>query len=132
MRQLIIVLASVLALTGPVKAQTNPIQSVITEQLRAFQADDFATAFTFASPMIQQIFGDPERFGAMVKNGYPMVWRPSDVKFGKFFTNGGRFVQIVYLTDQAGRSFEAAYEMVETDGIWEINGVSIREADIGA
>lgn len=116
----------------PVSAQEDQIQSVITKQLQAFQADDFETAFTFASPMIQGIFRDPARFGEMVRNGYPMVWRPADVQFGPMQTDGPRPVQIVYLTDGAGRLFEAQYEMIETEDGWEINGVAIRPADLGA
>jgi hypothetical protein len=56
----------------------NPaIETTIQNQLNAFIADDFATAFTFASPNIKGIFGTPENFGAMVTQGYPMVHRPA-------------------------------------------------------
>ena len=41
-------------------------------------------------------------------------------------------VKTVFFTDQNGRSFEGAYEMVETPEGWRINGVQIREADVGA
>lgn len=113
---------------GPADA----IRQVITKQLLAFQADDFETAFTFASPTIQGIFQNPERFGAMVRNGYPMVWRPADVQFGGLDSRGGRQVQTVFLTGQDGRLYEAVYEMVLTGDGWEINGVAIRPADLGA
>ena len=46
-----------------------------------FLQDDFATAFTFASPNIQGIFGTHQNFGQMVRSGYPMVWRPADVQY---------------------------------------------------
>ena len=52
------------------------IESVISKQIEAFRADDFATAFTFASPNIRSMFGTPDNFGVMVRRGYPMVWRP--------------------------------------------------------
>lgn len=133
MRFIIILMTGLLLATAPVKAQNEDIQGVITQQLQAFQADDFEKAFTYASPMIQSIFRNPERFGQMVRNGYPMVWRPADVQFGKTVFRAGRILQIVYLTDQAGRTFEAQYEMIETEGKgWEINGVAITEADLGA
>ena len=35
------------------------IREVISDQIAAFEADDFATAFTFASPAIREIFGTP-------------------------------------------------------------------------
>ena len=43
-----VLLAVCLAL--PVAAQEEPIRNTIQSQIEAFQADDFARAFTFASP----------------------------------------------------------------------------------
>ena len=54
---------------------------MISKQIEAFKADDFDTAFSFASPMIQRMFGSASTFGEMVQNGYPMVWRPAEVRF---------------------------------------------------
>jgi hypothetical protein len=104
------------------------IRAVITAQLEAFQRDDFAHAFTFASPMIQGIFGTPENFGRMVRNGYPMVWRPAEVEMGGLNSFGGRLYQDVILRDGSGRYYVAEYEMIEVEGAWRINGVRIREA----
>lgn len=126
------VLCLMLVLALPARAQTDEIRGVITSQLQAFQKDDFATAFTFASPMIKQMFGNPERFGTMVQQGYPMVWRPADVKFGGLNTFEGRTVQTVFFTDQGGQVFEASYEMIETGAGWQINGVTLKKAGLGA
>ena len=82
--------------------------------------------------MIKSIFKTPGNFGAMVRNGYPMVWRPSDVRFGALQQIGESQLQTVFLTDEQGRSFEAAYEMIETPNGWQINGVAVREVDLGA
>ena len=120
------------ALAVPVAAQQSAIEKVISSQLSAFEAGDLETAFSFASPAIKQLFKSPERFGQMVQRGYPMVWRPADVRFGPIRTEGGRTVQIVFFTDQAGQLFEAAYEMIETEKGWQINGVQLREGDLGA
>ena len=57
------------------------IRSVIEAQLAAFQADDGETAFGFASPTIQEMFGNPTNFLAMVKAGYMPVYRPREVRF---------------------------------------------------
>lgn len=111
-------------------AQSDDIQGVITSQVEAFQADDLDRAFSFASPNIRQMFKSPDRFGTMVEHGYPMVWRPSSMKFGDIKGDDGRKVQIVYYTDSAGRAYEAAYEMILFKGRWLINGVAIREADL--
>ena len=106
------------------------IRDVISDQIEAFRADDVDTAFSFASPKIRDQFGNPNRFGAMVRDGYPMVWRPADVRFGGLQDQGGgRKLQGVIVTDQAGALHLLDYEMVPLDGGWRINGVRLRPAD---
>ncbi|MEM9428732.1 MAG: DUF4864 domain-containing protein [Pseudomonadota bacterium] len=102
------------------------IQKVISDQITAFLADDFATAFTFASPNIKRMFGTPDNFGRMVRQGYPMVHRPSEVEFAGLAERNGRMVQTVILTDGSGTLHFLDYEMVETDAGWQINGVWLR------
>ncbi len=81
---------------------TADIRAVISDQIAAFRVDDVATAFGFASPSIRQMFGSPENFGQMVRSGYPMVWRPADVRFSALVERDGRKVQSVMVTDRAG------------------------------
>lgn len=102
------------------------IETVISSQFTAFQENDVAEAFTFASPMIQSMFGSPERFGQMVKSGYPMVWRPRDVSFTCLTERDGQFFQSMLITDAAGKKHSLDYEMIETDAGWLINGVFFR------
>jgi hypothetical protein len=106
---------------------------VISDQIAAFRADDFATAFSFASPNIKRLFGTSERFGEMVRSGYPMVWRPADVRFSDLQKRGGRTVQDVLVIDQAGAPHLLEYQMIETEAGWQIDGVRVRRAgDVGA
>lgn len=73
-----------LAFAGPAIAQDDAaIEGVIRQQLDAFLAGDVDTAWGYASPEIQRLFGNPENFGRMVERGYPMVWAPGDVRFGR-------------------------------------------------
>ena len=104
------------------------IEDVISRQVEAFQADDFATAFGFASPGIQSMFRTPDNFGAMVRNGYPMVWRPEDVTFGDLRRLGGALWQKVIVTDGDGRVFVLDYRMEQVGGAWRIAGVQILPA----
>ena len=109
------------------------IETTIRSQIDAFLADDFATAFTFASPNIQGLFGSPDRFGAMVRQGYPMVWRPSDVQFLDLREMNGRLWQRVMVRDAAGTFHVLDYQMIEADGRWRINGVQLlRALGVGA
>ena len=117
----------------PAAAQEKPIQDTIQNQLNAFQADDFATAFTYASPNIKGIFGTPENFGAMVSEGYPMVHRPAAVKMLELREVAGNLWQRVMITDEAGKTHMLDYQMVETPEGWQINGVQLlRAPDVGA
>jgi len=116
----------------PALAQEEPIRKTIQSQLDAFQVDDFARAFTFASPNIKGIFGTAENFGAMVKNGYPMVHRPAEVQMGELREVAGNLWQRVRIIDQAGRGHLLDYMMIETPEGWQINAVQLLPApDIG-
>jgi hypothetical protein len=112
-------------LAMPAIAQEAPIQNTIQSQLNAFMADDFATAFTFASPTIKGMFGTSENFGMMVQKGYPMVHRPADVTMLELREVAGNLWQRVMITDQQGRTHLLDYQMVETPDGWQINGVQL-------
>jgi hypothetical protein len=109
------------------------IEATIQNQIAAFRAEDFARAFTYASPMIKGMFGTAERFGAMVQNGYPMVANPGAVRMLELRNVAGGLWQRVMVTDQAGRTHLLDYQMVETPEGWQINAVQLLpEAGVGA
>ncbi|MCV6592833.1 MAG: DUF4864 domain-containing protein [Silicimonas sp.] len=109
------------------------IEATIDAQIGAFLEDDFARAFTFASPGIQGMFGSAERFGQMVRQGYPMVWRPGEVEFLELRNFRGALWQRVQIRDQAGRVHVLDYQMIETGEGWRINGVQLLpEPDVSA
>ena len=119
-----VIYALFLAIGLATSAQADDVQDVISQQLEAFKADDFATAFSFASPAIKGIFGTPERFGMMVRQGYPMVWRPADVQFIGQETRDPLVYQRVMIRDADGTFHALEYEMIPTsEGSWQINGV---------
>lgn len=119
-------LSMAFAAVAPVaRAQEAPIRETIQSQIDAFLIDDFAQAFTFASPNIKSLFGTPENFGLMVRQGYPMVHRPADVKMLELRDVAGSLWQRVMITDQQGRTHLLDYQMVETPDGWQINGVQL-------
>ena len=129
MRAVLLSLAFLLTLLGPVRAQEDPaITGVIQSQIDAFLMDDFAKAFTFASPNIKRMFGNSERFGQMVRQGYPMVWRPAEVEFLGQEPKGGAVHQQVLIRDQAGVAHVLEYQMIPTAEGWQINGVWVLQA----
>ncbi len=109
-------------------AQEAEIQGTINSQLEAFETDDFATAFTFASPNLRAYFRTPEIFGQMVTQGYPMVWRPGEVRYLELRENSGTYWQKVMITDEAGRLHLLEYRMVQTSEGWRISGVQLLDS----
>jgi Domain of unknown function (DUF4864) len=101
------------------------IETVINRQLDAFNRDDTATAFSQASPMIQDMFGQAERFSGMVQSGYPQIYRSRAATFLKLETIDGRLLQSVLIEGLDGTFVSALYEMVEVDGAWRINGCTL-------
>ncbi|MFV2035933.1 MAG: DUF4864 domain-containing protein, partial [Halocynthiibacter sp.] len=73
-------------------------------------------------------FGTPEKFGAMVQNGYPMVIRPADVQFLELQSADGFWRQKVLIRDQQGVIHILDYEMIQTEWGWRIDGVHILQA----
>ena len=56
------------------------IREMISDQLAAFVADDGERAFSHASPGIRGLFGNAAAFMAMVRGGYPSVYRAQRVR----------------------------------------------------
>jgi hypothetical protein len=133
MRQTLLALSLSLMVGTAAHSQDNPIVTTITDQITALMADDFDTAFSYASPNIKRLFGTPERFGQMVREGYPMIYRPAEVTMLGQQTLSGRVVQRVMIRDQNGRLHMLGYQMIETDAGWQINGVQLlRVPEMGA
>ena len=109
-------------------AQKEPITDVIGAQIEAFQSDDMGAAFGFASPNIRALFGTPERFATMVEQGYPMVWRPADVRYLELREVAGNLWQRVMVTDDSGGIHMLDYQMIETETGWKINAVQLLKA----
>ncbi|MFZ5709339.1 MAG: DUF4864 domain-containing protein [Pseudomonadota bacterium] len=104
-------------------ADGRGIEGVIGMQFDAFRSKDAAKAFTYASPMIQSMFGSPEDFGRMVQGGYPMIWDPSGVEYRGLRVENGLTLQRVRVRDASGKDFMFDYEMLKGPAGWRINGV---------
>src|SRR5579871_5855956 len=119
---------------GVTDADRHAIERVITTQIDAFRRDDGDAAFGFASPSIREMFGDTTRFMAMVRRGYPMVYRPRSFVFDGLADTDGRIVQRVEIVGPDGAPALALYTMErEPDGSWKIGGCQIAEPEhVGA
>mgnify|MGYP005866952153 CR=1 FL=1 len=120
---LLLVLALPAVAADLTAADRSAIRAVVQAQLDAFQRDDHAAAFAFASPTIQALFRTPEGFMAMVRQGYAPVYRPRQVVFQDVVTDRGQPTQRVYVVGPDGRGVIAHYLMEQQpDGTWRIGG----------
>jgi hypothetical protein len=111
------------------RSERDAIQGVIEAQLAAFRDDDGERAFSFASPSIQQQFGNPSNFLAMVRNSYLPVYRPREVRFRELAMVEGEPVQLVLLVGPDLEVVNAFYLMQkQADGSWRINGCMLEPA----
>ena len=110
-------------------ADARAARSVVAAQLDAFANDDAKRAFSYAAPAIRSIFGTPERFLAMVRAGYPVVYRAASVTFLVPQREGEEIVQGVRLTDAEGALWLATYRLErQRDGAWRIKGCDVQAA----
>jgi Domain of unknown function (DUF4864) len=104
------------------------VRTVVQAQLAAFAADDANKAFSYAAPNIQQMFGSPGNFLAMVREQYAVVYRPASVVFLKPETlsadgKSKEVVQQVQMTDANAASWVATYTLAQQKNkVWRITG----------
>lgn len=134
---LAIVLSVLVGGSSPGLGQADPVgegdkaafQQIISAQISAFQADDAAGAFNFASPDLQAKFGSPTNFLDMVKSGYAPVYRPRAVEFRGIVEHDDAPEQQVFVIGPDGRGYIAHYMMEkQPDGSWRISGCYLESA----
>ena len=104
------------------------VQTVVQGQLAAFAKDDADKAFSYAAPELRKTIGNSSAFMEMVKNGYPVVYRPASVAFLKAEGSGDEVVQRVQMLDASGTSWLAVYSLQrQKDKTWRISGCAVVE-----
>ncbi|RWM10104.1 MAG: DUF4864 domain-containing protein [Mesorhizobium sp.] len=109
-------------------AEIKAAQTVIDSQLKAFLADDDATAYSFAAPNVKRVFPTVDTFMNMVTNGYAPVRKPQTYSFGKVEQTGpASIIQQVLIVGPDGKDYEAIYTLEQQpDGSFKITGCSLR------
>ena len=111
------------------EAEKTEFQRIIAAQINAFRADDGPTAYSFAAPVVRNIFPTPEIFMSMVKRGYSPVYRPQSFNFTEALIDPmGRPAQKMHVVGPDGKTYEALYSMEkQSDGTWRISGCTLLE-----
>ena len=108
--------------------EAEKIRGVIVAQIEAFADDDADSAFETATPAVREAIGNPNRFLAMVRGAYPMVYRPSSVSFHKPEQESGTVLQLVEITDDESKSWLALFALEQQpDMSWRISGCIVQE-----
>lgn len=112
-------------------AEVKAAQDAIDGQLRAFQTDDDAKAYSFAAPNVKNIFPTLESFMGMVSKGYAPVHKPKSFAFGKSQEmSTTSIIQQVLIVGPDGKDYEAVYTLeLQPDGRYLITGVSLRASN---
>jgi hypothetical protein len=106
-------------------------QSVIKAQEEAFGRDDAPTAYSFASPVIQNYFRNPDGFMFMVRNNYAPVYRHRSFEFGLSRIADGKIIQEVGIVDADGVAWDALYTLeTQADGSLKISACILKKAVI--
>ncbi|MCW5649559.1 MAG: DUF4864 domain-containing protein [Ramlibacter sp.] len=116
------------ASAGPVApADMKAVRAVVQGQLDAFATRDAEKAFSYAAPNVRERLGSAERFMAMVRNGYPVVYDPAHVAFlVPERLDDGTVVQRLQMTDARGTPWLATYTLQQQkDKAWLITGCEV-------
>ena len=104
-------------------ADAKAVRALIEAQLAAFASDDADKAFSLAAPAIQTMFVNADRFLAMVRESYPVVYRPASVGFLQPEWIDGKLFQRVQMSDAAGARWTVVYQLErQADRSWRIAG----------
>ena len=125
MRAFVLLVALLLSLAAPVRAADDvaTAQGIIRSQVEAFSRDDAVTAYSYASPAIQNMFPQADIFLAMVQRSYAPVYRHKSFEFGEARAMDGKIAQQVHIVDADGVPWEALYTLeLEPDGNIKISG----------
>ena len=136
MRHALLAVLLMVSLSARAQSVVSPtdgaeIGRVITAQIEAFRRDDGDAAFAFASPGIQQKFGDSAHFMEAVKQAYPQVYRPRSFRFLDRGAEEGKVTQRVEIVGPDGRLVTAIYDMSrQPDGSWRIDGCRLAKTSL--
>jgi hypothetical protein len=114
------------AVAQTLDADAQAAGRVVMQQLEAFRHDDFATAYSFASVNVRQMF-DRAGFEQMVRGGYPEIAHSASATItGSRHGDTGEIYLFIRVLGDNGQAIEAVYELVPEGGGWRINGVVTR------
>lgn len=115
------------------KSDREKIQRVITLQLRAFERNDEAIAFSYATADTRKVFGTPRQFMEMVRAGYAPLLKHNSREFLEAANVNGLTIQPVKFLTTDGDIVVALYTMErQADNEWRIGGCELAPKSLQA
>lgn len=130
MRIMMVLMAFCMVFAAPCRADdAEAAQAIVRAQEQAIVHDDPATAYSYASPLIQQMYPSPEIFMGMVRDAFAPVYRHKTFEFGPLLTINGKLEQTVNIIDIDGQAWQAVYTLeVQSDGSMKISACALKKA----
>ncbi|HEV2095039.1 MAG TPA: DUF4864 domain-containing protein [Chthoniobacterales bacterium] len=105
-----------------VAPQPRELYAIVTQQLAAFRAADFTSAYRYAASGVQHKFSRGQ-FEQMVLREHSEMTRDARVEFGLIKLEGTAATMQVFLLRHDGSARAFLYSFVSEAGSWKINGV---------
>jgi hypothetical protein len=129
MRLAVLLITLLLGIAPALADDIAAAKDEIRAQEQAFGRGDATAAYSYAAPIIKQIFPAPDVFMSMVENSYAPVYRHRSFEFGETKVDGDWIGQHVHIIDANGEAWEALYTLEQQpDGSYKITGCSLLKA----
>jgi hypothetical protein len=97
---------------------------VVSQQLAAFRADDYSSAYREASVGFQEKF-NLEAFADLARTDYPALLHATRVEFGETKFRGRNAYLSAYFIMPEGDIIPCIYSLVREDDAWKIDSVRV-------
>ena len=119
--------ASAIVVTHQMRSQIpspapHQLFAVVEQQVAAFRAADYSSAYRQAASGVQQKFTVPQ-YEAMIRREYGDMSGARRIEFGFVKVNGATAMVQVYFCGANGYSRSFLYHLVAEGDSWKINGV---------
>jgi Domain of unknown function (DUF4864) len=124
---LLLLCASAIVVTHQMRSHVPPpaphqLFAVVEQQVAAFRAADYSSAYRQAASGVQQKFTVPQ-YEAMIRREYGDLSGARRIEFGFVKVNGATAVVQVYFRGANSYSRSFLYHLVAEGDSWKINGV---------
>ncbi len=107
-------------------ADRQKIKCVITAQIKAFERNDAATAFSYSTPEIRDHFGSSRNFMEMVRGSYSALYMHASREFLEAAIIDGEVIQPLQIVTRSGETLVALYSLErQPDNNWRIGGCEL-------